>query len=198
MKIGERLRQTRQLRKLTIDDIAGLSGLSRPYISQVETGKASPSIPSLEKLTNALEVPMASLFTEEVDPFTTKFIPKSERQVLMFGSPDSPTTERKSIHFLSESGRDLEFCMPELSPGYIAGDAEHRHEGEEVFYVVKGHIKIIHGAEEFDLHVGDSIHVNATIIHRIENIGKENAEILVSRTPAGFSDIRIGRTEGEA
>lgn len=198
MKLGERLRESRQRQNLTIDDIAGLSGLSKPYISQVETGKASPSIPSLEKLAKALEVPMASLFAAETDPFTTRFIPKSERQVLMFGSPDGPTTERKLIHFLSESGRDLEFCMLELSPGYVAGDAEHRHEGEEVFYVVKGTIKVIHGGEEFELNEGDSIHVNATIVHRIENIGNKNAEIMVSRTPSGFSDIRIDRTEGEA
>jgi quercetin dioxygenase-like cupin family protein len=64
--------------------------------------------------------------------------------------------------------------------------------------VLKGNIKVTHGGEEFDLHEGDSIHVNATIIHRIENVGKENAQVMVSRTPSGFSDIRIDRTEGEA
>ena len=48
MNIGERLRQTRLSRKRTIDEIAARTGLSRSYISQVETGKASPSIPSLE------------------------------------------------------------------------------------------------------------------------------------------------------
>jgi quercetin dioxygenase-like cupin family protein len=83
-------------------------------------------------------------------------------------------------------------------PGYIAGGDEHQHEGEEVFLVVKGYIKVINNAKKIHLHIGDSIHVNATIVHRIKNIGKENTKILVSSTPSGFSDIRVDRTEGEA
>ncbi len=198
MEIGRRLRESRQRRNLTIDEIAGASGLSRPYISQVETGKASPSIPSLEKLANALDIPMASLFADESQEFSVKFIPKDQRRVLVFGSPDAPANERKSIHFLSESGRDIEVSLLELSPGYVAGDANHCHEGEEIFYVLKGHLRVIHGDEEFELREGDSIHVNAEIVHRIENIGAGMAEILVSRTPAGFSDIGIDRSEGNA
>ena len=88
--------------------------------------------------------------------------------------------------------------MLELAEGHVAGDATHRHEGEEVFYVIKGHIKVIHGADSFTLTERDSIHVNATIIHRIINVGLGTAEVLVSRTPPGFSDIQIDRAEGEA
>ncbi len=198
MKIGERLRQTRQTRNLTIDEIATASGLSRPYISQVETGKASPSIPSLEKLARALEVPMSTLFAEDDDEFTFKVIKKDDRQVLVFGSPDGPAHERKSIHYLSDTGQAIEFCMLELAPGYVAGGDDHHHEGEEIFYVQKGSIMVQHGSDEFVLEEGDSVHVNATIVHQIVNVGDKTAEVLVSRTPPGFSDIRIDRTEGEA
>ncbi len=119
MSIGERLRKARQIEKLTIGEIASLCGLSRPYISQVETGKASPSIPSLGKIAGALNMPMASLFEdEEAEDFRVKYIPKEERQVLLFGPPDGPVHERKSIHFLFSPEDAIEISLFELAPGF--------------------------------------------------------------------------------
>ena len=54
MNFGRRLREARLRRELVIDDVASRSGLSRAYISQVETGKASPSIQTLQKLAATL------------------------------------------------------------------------------------------------------------------------------------------------
>ena len=88
--------------------------------------------------------------------------------------------------------------MLELAPGYVAGGNDHQHEGEEVFYVQKGSITVQHGPDEFVLAQGEAAHVNATIVHQIINSGDETAEVLVSRTPPGFSDILINRSEGEA
>ena len=134
MNIGERLRRARQNQKLTIDEIASLSGLSRPYISQVETGKASPSIPSLEKIAAALDISLSSIFEkDEPGGFRAKFIPKNERQVLLFGPPDGPAHERKSIHFLSSQQGTIEFSLFEIAPGFAAGGDDHRHDGEEIF-----------------------------------------------------------------
>ena len=119
MSIGERLRKARQIEKLTIGEIASLCGLSRPYISQVETLKASPSIPSLGKIPGALNMPMASLFEdEEAEDFRVKHIPKEERQVLLFGPPDGPVHERKSIHFLFSPEDAIEISLFELAPGF--------------------------------------------------------------------------------
>ena len=69
MDVGRRLREIRTRRGLVIDDIADASGLSRAYISQVETGKASPSLQALAKLAAAVDIPVAALFVAEDSAF---------------------------------------------------------------------------------------------------------------------------------
>ena len=50
---------------MVIEGLARKSGLSKPYISPVETGKASPSLQTVEKLAQALGVPLTYLFLED-------------------------------------------------------------------------------------------------------------------------------------
>ena len=65
MDIGGRLREARVRQGLVIDDVASRSGLSRAYISQIETGKASPSIQTLQKLAATLGLSVSSLFVDD-------------------------------------------------------------------------------------------------------------------------------------
>ncbi|RVL99079.1 XRE family transcriptional regulator, partial [Sinorhizobium meliloti] len=49
-----RLRELRMARDLTLDDLAGRSGVSRAMISRIERGEASPTAQLLAKLCSAL------------------------------------------------------------------------------------------------------------------------------------------------
>lgn len=60
--IGERIREIRQLRKLTQDDLEERTGLVRSYISRIETGITEPALESIEKLARSLDVPLWYLF----------------------------------------------------------------------------------------------------------------------------------------
>ncbi len=68
MYIGERLRSIREAMKLSQGDIETRTGLLRCYISRVENGHTVPSLETLEKLANALEVPLYQLFYDGEDP----------------------------------------------------------------------------------------------------------------------------------
>ena len=75
MLIGERLREFRDLKRLSQGDIEKRSGLFRCYVSRVENSHAVPSIETLEKMARALEVPMYQLFYdgEESPPLVGKY-----------------------------------------------------------------------------------------------------------------------------
>lgn len=62
MVIGQRLKELRAQKKMTQGDIEKRTGLLRCYISRVENGATVPSVPTLEKLAQALEVPLYRLF----------------------------------------------------------------------------------------------------------------------------------------
>jgi len=60
--VGKRLRSYRQEQRISQERLAELAGLHPTYIGQVERGEKNLTIESLEKITGALQVPMASVF----------------------------------------------------------------------------------------------------------------------------------------
>lgn len=189
-RVGRRVRERRLRLGWVIEDLAGKAGLSKAYISQVETGKASPSLVTAEKLAQALDVPLTYLFLE--DAFACQVIRKAERQRVSFGAPD------KLVSVLSAPNRHLELLVIEIPAGYTAGGRTHSHEGEECHWVLEGRITAIQGDRLFELEEGDSFHWDGSIPHRIENHGARPARLLVARTPPGFLNATVYEARVEA
>ena len=61
LKIGERLKEIRNTRQLTLDDAAGLTGVSKPMLGQIERGQSSPTINVLWKISTGLKIPLSFL-----------------------------------------------------------------------------------------------------------------------------------------
>jgi transcriptional regulator with XRE-family HTH domain len=68
MVISERLVALREKKKMTQGDIQNRTGLLRCYLSRLENGHTVPSIETLEKIANALEIPMYQLFYDGEKP----------------------------------------------------------------------------------------------------------------------------------
>ena len=164
-RVGRRVRARRLRLGWVIEDLARKAGLSKAYISQVETGKATPSLPTAEKLAQALDVPLTYLFLE--DAFACRVIRKGERPRVSFGAPD------KLVSVLSAPTRHLALLVVEIPAGYTAGGRTHSHEGEECHWVLEGRITAVQGDRVFELEEGDSFHWDGGIPHRIENRGGE-------------------------
>lgn len=179
--VGRRVRERRLRRGLVIEELARKAGLSKSYLSQIETGKASPSLGTLRRLSQALGVPLAHLFLE--DDFACQVIRRAERRWVSFGAPD------KRVHILSAPNRNLELVLVEIPAGYTAGGRTHSHEGEECHLVLEGSITAVQGDRRYELQEGDSFHWDGSIPHRVENHGAKPARLLVARTPPGFLDV---------
>jgi transcriptional regulator with XRE-family HTH domain len=65
MEIGSKLRELREAKNLSQGDIEHRTGLRRAYISRVERGHNVPTVETLEKYANALEIPLYRLFTDK-------------------------------------------------------------------------------------------------------------------------------------
>jgi transcriptional regulator with XRE-family HTH domain len=187
LDIGKRLREARVRRGMVIDDVAAATGLSRAYISQVETGKASPSLQSLEKLATALETPVSALFVEDGAGCTV--IRAEERRHVHFGAPDA--RHRKMMQYMSAPDRKLELVMIEIPARSTAIDKAHAHEGEEACHVLEGAIEVVYGDDVHRLGPGDSIHWDSRIPHWLKNNGDVPAKLIVARTPSGLMDMRF-------
>ena len=76
--IGDRVRENRKSKKYTLEQLAEASGLTASYISQMERNLTEPSISSLRKIAQVLQVPISS-FLEE-DQAHTQLIRKQKRK----------------------------------------------------------------------------------------------------------------------
>ena len=68
MILSERLRSIREQRNMTQGDIEARTGLKRSYISRLEHGRTIPSLETLEKFAQALEVPLYQFFYDGEEP----------------------------------------------------------------------------------------------------------------------------------
>ena|SRR5579863_449331 len=67
MFIGNRIRQLREQKGISRDDIEQSSGLDHSYIARIEQGRTTPPLETLERIAAALSVPLDSLFYAEED-----------------------------------------------------------------------------------------------------------------------------------
>ena len=65
LKIGERLKEIRNTRQLTLDDVAELTGVSKPMLGQIERGQSSPTINILWKISTGLKIPLSFFCKQE-------------------------------------------------------------------------------------------------------------------------------------
>ena len=185
-RIGSKLRSIRKQSGLTLDAVAKQSGLSLAHVSQIENGKVSASLESLEKVSGVLNIPFSSLFVSE--EFRSHKTSPADRLVIRMGTGDKPPGQ-KFIHLLSAPNRKLELVLLELPAGSTSGPPDEGHEGEEAVYLIEGKVRITIGDQPTELSPGDSLHWDATLRHQTENIGKKTAKLVFARTPPGFVDL---------
>src|SRR5574339_988358 len=80
INIGERLRELREARNISMRTLATKSGLSANALSMIERGRASPSVSTLYKLADALGVSITSFFGSETQRQQVVFL-KSDGRV---------------------------------------------------------------------------------------------------------------------
>jgi len=91
-RIAARVRELRAARRLSLDALAGASGVSRSMISLIERGESSPTAVVLEKLAAALGVPLASLFDA---PASAPSALRRGRPAADAPAPENPVARRR-------------------------------------------------------------------------------------------------------
>ena len=162
LSLGQALKAVRVKAGLTMASLAQLAEISQPHLSQMENGKVSPSISTLYRLANALQVS-----PQELLPSTSV----SELVVIRAGETEAtPISDQPGAALarvlLSSPGRNLQVQEILVEEGNNLGDW-FDHEGEEFLYVLEGSITIeLENNEPRELDVGDSAWYPSDIPHR--------------------------------
>jgi len=179
--IGPRIRAVRQSKRLTINDLARATGLSKSFLCNVENGNTSPSLASLEKIAATLHMPLTFFFLS--DDTVPRVVKPEQRTRTVFGG------DGRTVEFVSaRPDAEVEMFILEI-PVRQPDQAEaacHTHKGEECHYVLDGKLEAFYGRERFVIGAGDSFHWDGTVPHKVENIGDVPARLVVALTPPSF------------
>lgn len=176
--VGQRIRDIRRNRQLSLEVVAARTDLSIGFLSQIERGLSSPSLRVLATIADVLGVGIAGLFGAQEsaatgsDAIVTREQQRAELNLWRTGI---------SKQLLSPSGSDgrLNLFLVHMEPDGSTGDELYTHDGEEAGLVLEGEMKLTVDAETWTLKTGDSFRFASRRPHRFSNpSGKAKAVVL--------------------
>jgi transcriptional regulator with XRE-family HTH domain len=176
--IGERVRTRRTELGLTLRELAAQVDLTASFLSLIERDQADPSIKSLRKVAEALDVPMLYFLTED-DP--NPVVRRDHRKKLML--PGSPVTYELLTPDLN---RKLEMFVARVLPSDDNIAEPLPFPTEECILVLEGNLSVQLGEAEYRLEAGDSIYFEGSGLSGLCAWGDRPAVFVSAVTPAIF------------
>lgn len=177
MDIGEKIRQMRNQKSLTQEELADRCELTKGYISQLENNLNSPSIATLTDILSALGSNLSEFFREEPEEKVVfpkeEFIEKNADGVLLnWLIPNAQKNMMEPMLVELDAGAETASDVP--------------HEGEEFGYVLEGKIAIVLGKKHYVCKKGEAFYYTASKPHSILNKYKGKAKFIWVSTPPTF------------
>lgn len=166
--IGRNIQQLRKEQGLTLDVLSEKSGVSKAMLSQIESEKVNPTVATVWKISQGLNVEINSLLDGGE--------PGRQFHVLRHKEITSLETDEAGLHMKVLSPvsmvEDLEMYLLTFEAGGQLNSGAHFPKTEEYVTVIEGTVKITAGDNTTVLHSGDFASYHCDIDHSMENIGE--------------------------
>ncbi len=180
--VGINIKSLREEQGLTLRDLAKKLGISASFLSQVERGKASPSLSTLKNISDALSTTIGNLIGEGQKVEDNPVIRSGERKHIQ------EIGKGINLYLLTsrDANKQMEPLLFKLKEGATSGIRSYKHFGQEFVLVLKGAMEITLNDMTYVLKKGDSIYFNSNVPHAFRNIGREEVEAVWVITPPTF------------
>jgi len=182
INVGERLRDLRQERGMSMRSLARLSGLSTNALSMIERARTSPSVSTLYKIAAALKVPITAFFRPELSMQDIVHRRASERSRV-----EIPRGTWEGLGGEIFSG-GVEPLLFNLDAGANSGQFNMLHGGHEFVLCLSGLLEYEVEKQRFQLEPGDSLLFAARLEHRWRNANKGPTKVLIVLSGYGKSE----------
>jgi transcriptional regulator with XRE-family HTH domain len=169
-QFGEKIREVRERKRLTIREVAEKAGVSESLISQIERNRISPAIDTLLGIIDILEIDPDFIFRDFKKDRLVHLVRMNEKKCAVI---DGVIYEQLSRTFSSSEEHAIEAYILEIPPGGKSGNDEYGHIGNELGVIIQGEGECTVGKQRIVLKKGDSISFAADAPHQLKNIGKK-------------------------
>jgi transcriptional regulator with XRE-family HTH domain len=169
--LGLRIRAYRQMRKMTLRQVAGQAEVSVSFLSQLERGASGASIPTLRLIAEAIGLTLADLFSAEPVP-AHRVLRAAERPAIHAAGVDKFMLTRRPL-------QHLEVLEGIVHDEAMVGGRTYSHgDSQELLLVLEGSVHLILDDEEYAMDSGDSIEYRSSSTHCVANRSGQVARVL--------------------
>ncbi len=176
VELAERIRALRIDQRLTLEEVASRTGLTRSWLSKVENFRVTPSLPALAEIARALGVTTSKLVEGLDEKPALTIVRSDERKVVQRDQSPENTAVYQSLAHRRKS-RSMDPFLITIPPG-VAREEAMAHIGEEFLLVESGRVDFEYDGQRFDLEAGDSLYFDASVPHRLINAYQSEAVVL--------------------
>ena len=176
--IGREIHAFRKQQNITVAELAAETNLSSGMLSKIENGNTSPSLSTLQTISNALSVPLTAFFRQY----------EEQRMAVHTKAGEGVQIEREGTraghqyNLLGHFGGNSSSVIVE--PYLITLDNESdtfktfQHSGIETIFMLEGEVNYLHGNQIYCLKPGDTLFFDADAPHGPEKLVKLPARYL--------------------
>ncbi len=184
LDIGNQVRTLRNRRNLTLQNLADLTGLSKPNLSQIENNLVTPPIATLLKIATALGVSIGWFFQESGPDSSMVVVRRADR----YGVAKGPHISRIGYQYEPLAYPKLDKTMEPFIVHMEERPAEaivyNNHRGEEFLYVLAGRLEFRRGDATVVLEEGDSLYFDALVPHGYRGLDGPATTLVVIYRPS--------------
>ncbi len=175
--IAGNIKKVRKLKRMTLQELADRTGLTKGYLSKVERSEKAPPYSTLSKIVGALGIEITDVLTKTLEPL-------KELPIVIAKKADNRII-RESSKYVGYDYEVLAVDKPgkNMEPFIIYAPFEFtslfEHEGEEFIYVLEGTMEFNYGDKLFILEEGDHTYFDSRIPHTGRSVGNKRAKLMV-------------------
>ncbi len=178
VELGQRVKQLRVQKGLTLKMIEASVGVSATHVSEVERGRTSPTVGALCKIASALGVNPSYLIDFPIGQAVSVTRP-GER--LVVGTPDRMF--EAEVLTQQQPYAEITSLVVTVQPGTSNRFVRGAHPGDKFLYILEGLLEVTFGSNTYVLHTGDSLHFKATLPQEMRNLSEGPCRILWADWP---------------
>ncbi|WP_432474518.1 helix-turn-helix domain-containing protein [Amphritea sp. HPY] len=164
-----RVTELRKKNKLTLDQLAAASGVSRSMLSQIERGQANPTLAVTFRIAQAFGITIGELVDQPWASSTIEVVHGDDASNLFRADDECQIRTLSPLHM----EKNIEFYELRIAPRASLASAPHFEGTKELLTVTQGSARITAGDNSRNLAVGDSAHYRGDLEHSIDNCGNE-------------------------
>ena len=165
--INDKIKQFREQKNLSIEELAERSGVSVDVLSAIEKGNETPSSAVIIKVSRALGLRVDTLL--EVDSVLGPVFTKAGEVHNSTNFSNGKTSKHDFVNYSSlTQGRSDCRINPFIVDINDNNQSMSSHEGEEFIYVLEGSAEVVYGNQTYSLEKGDSLYFDSVVSHCVK------------------------------